>query len=431
MPRAPTRPLLLAVLLLPLVASAFSVPNHALLTRTAITEALGAPDTAPLAQYREELVSACRNEDLNLHVKWTGWSHFFHPGTSLDTSFRQDSSARVRELWREAEEAASHGDLARAYNRVGHLVHHIQDMAVPMHVVPVMHGLSDLFERHPFNPVALALPSARRLEPMSGPEAQVSLALETLLVVRSDVLRVRGGSIPWSAFWAEPAHRAAGAFGHYGTVGNAFDAPEVMYAGHTWTVEPAAYEDFVTARGRAAVDYSRAFLVWATARITALAQAHAHVAQAGWKPPPVLALEVMGGGATSRQGLAPMVGLRALVPLPWAAGLSVSYARAVAGPLAPGLGGAWTLALRSPPLVSVRLGYDKGLDLRATAGAGLSSLGGSLHPELPVGLRLHTQLGQRLSLSAEAQYRVFSPDAAPWARGLTFTLGTGFTWGDH
>ena len=337
MPRAPTRPLLLAVLLLPLVAGAFSVPNHELLTRTAITEALGSPDTAPLAQYREELVSACRNEDLNLHVKWTGWSHFFHPGTSLDTAFRQDSSARVRALWREVEEAASHGDVARAYNRVGHLVHHIQDMAVPMHVVPVMHGLSDLFERHPFNPVALARPSTRQLEPLSGPEAQVSLALETLVVVRSGVLPARGGgSIPWSAFWSEPTHTGPGAFGHYGTVGNAFDAPEVHYQGRTWTVEPEAYEDFVTARGRAAVDYSRAFLVWASARITELARGQDRVSQPAWSPPPVLALEVMGGGATSRQGLAPMVGLRALVPLPWAAGLSVSYARAVGGPLAPG-----------------------------------------------------------------------------------------------
>jgi hypothetical protein len=35
-----------------------------------------------------------------------------------------------------------------------------------------------------------------------------------------------------------------------------------------------------------------------------------------------------------------------------------------------------------------------------------------------------------LSLSAEAQYRLFSPSPGPWASGISFTLGTGFTWGD-
>ena len=69
--------------------------------------------------------------------------------------------------------------------------------------------------------------------------------------------------------------------------------------------------------------------------------------------------------------------------------------------------------------------------MRATAGAGLSSQRGQLFPELPVGLRLHTLLSRGVSLSAEAQYRAFAPPTAPWAQGVTFTLGTGFTWGDN
>ncbi|ATB32141.1 hypothetical protein [Melittangium boletus] len=431
MPLLPARLLLLATLCLPLAARAFSVTNHESLTRAAVDEALAAEGTSPLAEYREAMVSGTRKEDLNLHVKWTGWTHFFRPGTSLDTTFRKDSSARIQALWQEVEEAASHGDLERAYDRVGHLVHHIQDMAVPMHVVPVMHTLSDRFEQHPIGQKALAQPSARVLEPMSGEEAQVSLALETLVVVRSDVLAVEGGTIPWSAFWAEPTQEGPGEFGAYGTVGNAFDTPQVTWRGRTWAVDPAAYEAFVTARARAAVDYSRAFLIWATRRVTALDQARAQLARPRWIPPPALALELMGGAVTSFQGLSPVAGARALIPLPWTFGLSASYARTLGGPLAAGVGGSWTLALRSPPLLTARLGYAKGLDLRATAGAGLSSVGGALHPELPVGLRLHTQWGQRLSLSMEAQYRAFAPSAAPWAQGVTFTVGTGFTWGDN
>ncbi len=431
MPWSPTRLLLLAALCLPFAAEAFSVTNHESLTRAALDAALTDEGTASLAAHREALVSGSRKEDLNLHVKWTGWNHFFRPGTSLDTSIRKDSSARVRALWREVEEAASHGDLARAYGRVGHLVHHIQDMAVPMHVVPVMHDLSDHFEQQRIGPQALAAPSARRLEPMSGEEAQVSLALETLLVVRSGVLEVEGGTLPWSAFWAEPTGTAPGTFGHYGAAGNAFGLTEVSWEGRTWTVSADTYEAFVTARARAALDYSRAFLVWAARRISDLDQARAPVSQAAWTPPPALSLEVMGGAATSGRGLAPVTGARALIPLPWAMGLSASYARTLGGPLQADVGGSWTVALRSPPLWTARLGYAKGLDLRATAGAGLSSVDGALHPELPVGLRLHSQWGQRLSVSMEAQYRAFAPTAAPWAQGVTFLLGTGFTWGDN
>lgn len=431
MTKSPSRVLLLPLLalLLPLGASAFSVPDHEAMTRASVDAALAAGDVPQLAAHRAAVVEGSRAEDLNLHVKWTGYHHFFHPGTSLDSSFRKDSGARVRVLWDEAEEAASNGDLARAFDRVGHLVHHIQDMAVPLHVVPVMHGLSDRFEQHAARQALLR--QGRELEPLSGTEAQLALARETLEVVRTGSLPVEGGAIPWSAFWTEPGARGPGAFGGYGAVGNAFDAKEVRWRGRTWKVDPSAYDDFVDARVESAVAYSRAFLRWATRRLTTLAEARELAVKPRWKPSPVLALELLGGAVTSPRGAAPVAGARALFPLPWAMGLSASFARALAHPLAGGSGAsAWTLALLSPPLLTARLGYARGLDLRAMVGAGLSSQRGNLHPELPIGLRLQTMLGRRVSLSAEAQYRAFAPHSAPWAQGATFTLGTGFTWGD-
>jgi hypothetical protein len=430
MPMSPARLLPLLALLLPLGASAFSVPDHEAMTRASVDAVLAVGRHPGLAEHRAAVVEGSRAEDLNLHVKWTGYHHFFHPGTSLDSSFRKDSGTRVRVLWAEAEEAASNGDLARAFDRVGHLVHHIQDMAVPMHVVPVMHGLSDRFEQHAARQVLA--PQGRELEPLSGAEAQLALARETLEVVRTGALRVEGGAIPWSAFWAEPGTRGPGAFGGYGAVGNAFDSREVRFRGRTWKVDPAEYDDFVDARVESAVAYSRAFLLFATQRLTALAEAREPAVKPQWKPAPVLALELLGGAVTSLRGAAPVVGARALLPLPWAMGLSASYARALAPPLAGGSGaGAWSLSLLSPPLLTARLGYSRGLDLRALVGAGLSSLGGNLYAELPVGLRLHTLLGRKVSLSAEAQYRAFAPQSAPWAQGVTFTLGTGFSWGDN
>lgn len=431
MPMTPARlPLLpLLALLLPLGASAFSVPDHEAMTRASVDAALAAGH-AELAAHRETIVEGSRAEDLNLHVKWTGYHHFFHPGTSLDSSFRKDSGARVRVLWAEAEEAASNGDLARAFDRVGHLVHHIQDMAVPMHVVPVMHGLSDRFEQHAARQALVH--EGRNLEPLSGAEAQLALARETLEVVRTGALRVQGGTIPWSAFWAAPATPGPGAFGAYGVVGNAFDSKEVRWQGRTWKVDPAEYDDFVDARVESAVAYSRAFLLYAAQRLTSLAEAREQAAKPQWQPSPGLALEVLGGAVTTLRGAAPVAGARVLFPLPWAMALSASYARALAHPLAGGAGAnAWSLALLSPPLLTARLGYSRGLELRATAGAGLSSQRGQLFPELPVGLRLHTLLSRGVSLSAEAQYRAFAPHTAPWAQGVTFTLGTGFTWGDN
>jgi hypothetical protein len=432
MPTTRSGPLLLSLLalVLPLGAGAFSVPDHEAMTRAAVDAALAAGGPPQLAAHRAAVVEGSRAEDLNLPVKWTGYHHFFHPGTSLDSSFRKDSGARVRALWVEAEEAASNGDLARAFDRVGHLVHHIQDMAVPMHVVPVMHGLSDRFEQHAAKQALV--PLGREIPPLSGQEAQLALARETLEVVRTGSLPVEGGAIPWSAFWAEPTTHARGAFGGYGAVGNAFDSKEVRWKGRTWKVDPSAYDDFVDARVESAVAYSRAFLLWAAQQLTTLAEARERAMEPRWKPSPVLGLEVLGGAVTSLRGAAPVAGGRALFPLPWAMALSAGYTRALGHPRSEGSGGsAWSLSVLSPPLLTARLGYSRGLDLRATVGAGLFSQGGSRHPELPVGLRVHTLLGRRLSLSAEAQYRAFAPSTAPWAQGVTFTLGTGFTWGDN
>ncbi|EPX62488.1 hypothetical protein D187_008676 [Cystobacter fuscus DSM 2262] len=423
-------PLLLATVLLPSLANAFSVPNHEALTRASIDAAVASDGLPELAAHRAIVVAGSRDEDLNLHVKWTGWNHFFHPGQTLDMAFRKDSSSRVRALWQEAEEAASHGDLTQAFGRVGHLVHHIQDMASPPHVVPVMHGLADRFEQRSIAPETLAHGPRIDIPPMSGDEAQLALAEETLNLVRTGALPVVDGNIPWSAFWAEPVHADPGVFGGYGEVGNAFGAARVRWNGRAWKVDPAVYEDFVNGRAEAAMAYSRAFLVWATERLTTLARERQQVMRAQWAPSPALALEVMGGALASPRGATPVAGARALLPLPWAMALSASYAQTLSAPLLSSGGSCWSLSVLSPPLWAARLGYAKGFDLRAMVGGGLSFLGGAPRPELPVGLRLHTQLGTRLSLSAEAQYRLFSSSLGPWANGISFTLGTGLTWGD-
>jgi hypothetical protein len=419
-------PLLLAVVL-PLGARAFSVADHEALTEAALEAALAAGHLPRLAEHRAAVVEGSRAEDLNLHVKWTGWHHFFRPGGSLDSGTRRDSATRVRALWAQAEEAASHGDLARAFDRVGHLVHHLQDMAVPMHVVPVMHGLTDRFEQRGVRR-ALEHRTGRAVAPLSGEEAQLALALETLEAVRTGTLSAEGGAIPWSAFWAEPSQ--PGTFGAYGEAGNAFGDEVVRWGARAWRVERAAYEAFLEARVEGAVAYTRAFLTWATERLTALAEARASTPRPEWRPSPEFTLELGGGLVHTSRGATPLAGARGLMPLPWSMALSLGVTQAL-GARAQAGGGGWTLGLLSPPLLTARPGYAWGMELRAMFGAGLFSQEGTRHLGVPLGLRARALLKDRISLSAEAQYQPLAPVTAPWARGASLTLGVGFTWGDR
>jgi hypothetical protein len=424
----------LAVLLaslLPFSAHAFSVKAHEQLTRAALDKALAADNLPQLEAHRALIIEGSRAEDLNLHVKWIGWHHFHRPGETTELPLRRPSSERVRVLWQEAEEAASHGDLARAFNRVGHLAHHIQDMAAPLHVVPVMHGLNDRFEGYEIQQ-ALKRFAKREVAPLSGEDAQRVLAEETLAVVRAGLLNAKGGPLPWSAFWAEPT--APGTFGKYGEAGNAFGATVVRWKGRTWHVERAEYDSFLEARFGDAVAYTHAFLVWATQRLTAMAEARAPLALQALRGAPEFSLELVGGLSATPLGALPVTGARLLLPLPRAMNLALGWTQSI-GPAALRTGGL-SVALLSPALWTARPGYSWGVDLRASVGAGLYTTAGTSRPGLPLGLRARALVAESFTLSAEAQYQALTsnalaPGALPWTHGMSFTLGVGYAWGDR
>ncbi|MFP2909740.1 hypothetical protein ACLESD_32775 [Pyxidicoccus sp. 3LFB2] len=99
--------LFLAVGLSPRV-EAFSVDDHRALTQAALDSA----GASGLSEYRDAVLHGSTAEDLNLHVKWTGWHHFYRPEGHIHSALREGSDARVRDLWDEALEAARHGDMA-------------------------------------------------------------------------------------------------------------------------------------------------------------------------------------------------------------------------------------------------------------------------------------------------------------------------------
>jgi hypothetical protein len=428
----------LAVVLVALVglpppeASAFSVSDHRALTEAALDGARDPSASALLAKYRSAVLHGVTAEDLNLHVKWTGWHHFYSPEGPLDTPVRQGSEARVRELWDEALEAASHGDLERAFDRAGHLTHHLQDMASPPHVVPVNHGLGDSFERYGVR-ASLARAPQRDVEPLSGVEAQRALARETLNAVRQESVQVGEGAIPWSAFWTEPAEHTPGAFGRYGDEpGNAFGQPEVRWRGRTHAVPPEAYAAFMDARVSGAVAYSRAFLEWASARFQEAAASKVPTRELrAFHPAPALSLELVGGLAHDPRGTTPVMGLRAAIPLPRALVLSVEGTHGAGSSAPRPLPDSWSLSLLSPPLWTARPGYAVGLDVRALAGVGRYAWDEQRRWGIPVGLRARATVSQPVTLSADLLYQGVDSPTGAWAHGFAFHVGFGLALGDR
>ncbi|WP_224249879.1 phospholipase C/P1 nuclease family protein [Hyalangium gracile] len=425
-----TATVLLLLLGAPSRAEAFAVECHQALTGAALDTARGSKARALLQAHRGAVVHGATAEDLNLHVKWTGWHHFYFPEGSLDTAIRRASDARVRELWEEAMEAARHGDLERAFDRAGHLAHHVQDMASPPHVVPVNHGLTDRFERYGVR-TSLARAPVRDVAPLPGDEAQRALARETLAAVRTESVSTPHGPIPWSAFWAEPERHDAGTFGHYGAeAGNAFGANTVHWHGRRYRIAPADYSAFMDARVSSAVAYTRAFLEWASERFAEAASAEP-VALRGFRPAPELSLQVLGGVTRDSRGTTPTLGLRAALPLPRSLKLSVDWTRRVGGAGASSGAGGGSLSVLSPPLWAARPGYPLGLDLRACVGVGLFPWEGQRRVGLPLGLRANASLGRPFTVSAEVLYQGLKPPDAAWAHGVAFTLGMGLAWGDR
>ncbi|WP_240359417.1 hypothetical protein [Pyxidicoccus trucidator] len=423
--------LLLAVGLSPR-AEAFSVEDHRALTQAALDSAAAAGGAAGLAEHRESVLHGATAEDLNLHVKWTGWHHFYRPEGHVYSSLREGSDARVRDLWDEALDAARYGDMARAWDRAGHLAHHLQDMASPPHVVPVMHGLGDGFEDIGAR-AALGRRPQREVAPLSGAEAQLALARETLEAVRSQTLSTREGAvIPWSAFWAEPEAGTPGAFGAYGAVGNAFGQSEVRWRGRLHPVDSASVDAFMDARVASAVAYTRAFLEWAAARFEAVSAPDSPgLLLRGFRPPPELSLQGLGGLSRDSRGTAPVAGLRATLPMPHALTLSVDWTRGLEGGARPRPSGGWALAVQSPPLLAWRPGYRFGVDLRASLGVGLVSWEGGSRLGVPVGLRAHVSLGGPFVASTEVLYQGVRPPGAAWGHGVSWTVGFGVALGDR
>lgn len=128
---------MLATLLLG-AAFAWSPAAHRdMAARAVVLEAAapGAPSPAEAAAFAR----AAAGEDLHLARKWAQWHHYWFPER---LGVRRPSEERVETLVPRV--LAAEG--VEAWRLAGLLVHHVQDMASPPHVIPLHHGLADGFE---------------------------------------------------------------------------------------------------------------------------------------------------------------------------------------------------------------------------------------------------------------------------------------------
>ncbi len=210
-------------------AWAFQLEGHRVLTERAI--ALERSACPALAEWSSVLIGANLAEDLNLAVKWGRHSHYYRPVGAVDTGWRSTSEVRVEGLAAELDAALEAGNIGAAWGELGRILHHVQDMASPSHVVPVKHGLDDPFESRELTGLTgqRALPEAT--DPLGAHHA---LALETWERVTSEV--------ELAAYWVVEGE-GFGAYGESGVQGGG-----------------APFEALHAVQAEAALAYTRAVL---------------------------------------------------------------------------------------------------------------------------------------------------------------------------
>lgn len=220
-------PNFLILILLSLFKShAFSLSDHRAITTLAFDQFMVCTQLVGHEADKKILIAGNLNEDLNLANKWSRWSHFYNPHRKLKMR-RRDAVSRVSFL-----EKIWNKDQKKKIFLAGQMIHYIQDMASPPHVVPVMHSLNDSFEGLEVSLAALQKrsQSCQFLNTLGQDKNRnfsslaKALAKEThhkLSIKKFEILiNQKKYSMNYNAFWQE--FLEGDKFGQYGLLGNNF-----------------------------------------------------------------------------------------------------------------------------------------------------------------------------------------------------------------
>jgi hypothetical protein len=191
-------------------------------------------------------------------------------------TFHLSSDHILQKRYEQLREETAKKSIRDACSLTGRILHHIQDMSTPSHVVPIFHGLQveDSFEKY-LNEQYLA--NDRRMSAISGelnpdpsamiPKAETTplqlyleAAEETLITLKAEnsscPCRINGSprELPWSYFWADknthytgsyPSECSFGGFGQFGPLGKDFGTTTTINAGGiSYLIEQETYESF-------------------------------------------------------------------------------------------------------------------------------------------------------------------------------------------
>lgn len=257
-----------AVLALSGVSSfAFQLGDHKAIMEQAYTEFVHC-----FPQFRDLqvdlLVSGDLDEDLNLVQKELFYSHYYNPNKNLNM-WRGDSAGRLENLKPDLllcrEDA--HNLTGDETSQLGHALHHLQDMAVPPHVVPVSHSFWDGFESYKLTGDISSEWSCEQIAASGADDLATILketAIDTLNAINGMNVEVVNkvsravSHVNGSAFWVEAE---GDGFGSYGPFGNNFGEMEIDTDMGALEVSDDAYRAFKRQQMKAAVRASLRGLV--------------------------------------------------------------------------------------------------------------------------------------------------------------------------
>lgn len=202
----------------------------------------------------KRMVAGNLSEDFNLANKWLKNSHYYNPTKWIFTLWRNDASYRMKELLEKPMTATN----------VGKILHFVQDMSSPTHVIPITHGLSDGFESYKIDAQSMyAAEVPCPTEVVSPLVTMKEHALLTLQRIKDVVIGERDGqpwAFSWQLFWSQGL---GSSFGNYGFFGNRFGESEPFtILGHSYVVADQLYYQFKLQQMLQSVRASLAVLYW-------------------------------------------------------------------------------------------------------------------------------------------------------------------------
>lgn len=252
---------ILLLALLPFHAHAFHLDDHKRIMIQAMNEMQACLPGKLTAASQRIIWQSDLQEDINILLKDTFYSHFYNPNKKL-AMLRFDSSVRVKDEQSGLMKMVNTvDDLNQQSNSsgLGAAAHHIQDMAVPAHVVPVMHGLGDGFETYPFEGDISSGWSCAEIAKFSGSQDLLAILKETALLTLAKVQGTQYNGLSGEGFWKGSSDNQ---FGDYGVAGNNFGQAKILINGRTLTIDPQFYSSFKQAQMRLAVQQSIKALYW-------------------------------------------------------------------------------------------------------------------------------------------------------------------------